>query len=268
MNKNSLGLTGKIIGFIIIVVLILVINPIVIIGAGDRGVVFNNFSGIESRVLGEGIHFRVPFVESVTKLSVRTQISNFEESGADSAGTQDSQRVDLKVTINWHLNPTQVNKIYQKVGDMTAVTTNVLSPAVKDSMKAAISHYVALDVQKNRDLVGSAALGLLQEKMKVYDVTIENLSITNINFSDQFNQAIEDAQVQQQKAKAAEYAVVTATNNANAAVAAATGQAKAQALLQQALTPELLQKMAIDKWNGSFPTYFGGGVLPFLNIGK
>src|SRR5258708_11607725 len=248
-------------GELVFLILIFVIAffPIVVIGAGQRGVVFNNFSGVENRILGEGVHSRIPFVESVIQMPVRTQATTFQEVGNNSAGTQDSQRVDVDVVINWRLNPAKVNQIYQQVGNIEAISDNILTNNVRDSVKASVSKYVALDVQRNRDNVAAKALELLQGKMKKYNVIVDNLSITNINFSDQFNQAIEDAQVQQQKSKAAEYAVLTAKNNAAATIATAQGQSQAQQLLQQALTPELLQKMWIDKWDGHVPQFEGSG---------
>jgi regulator of protease activity HflC (stomatin/prohibitin superfamily) len=176
--------------------------------------------------------------------------------------------VDVDVVLNWRLNAGEVNKIYQTVGNLDAVSSNVLENNVRDSIKAAVSKYVALDVQRNRDKVAATALESLQAKMKKYNVIVDNLSITNINFSEQFNQAIEDAQVQQQKAQAAEYAVKTATNNAAAAVATAQGQADSQKLVQQTLTPEILEKLWIEKWNGILPQYSTSNLpIPVFNIG-
>jgi len=269
MNQNKQRLIIVGIALFIAIIIIIAFFPIVVVGAGERGVVFNNTTGVENRILGEGVHFRVPLIENVVIMPVRTQISTYAETGADSAGTSDSQQVDIKVSVNWHLNAGEVNKIYQRVGDIDAIATNVLDNNTKDSIKAAVSKYVALDVQKNRDNVATTALNVLQTKMKQYYVVIDNLSITNINFSDKFNQAIEDAQVANQHAIAAENEVKTAQANAQATVATAQGQADAQKLLQQTLTSEILQKLSIEKWNGELPTYLGAGTpIPFLNLTK
>jgi prohibitin 1 len=251
-------------GMAVVLILIFVIAffPIVVVGAGERGVVFNNISGLEDRILGEGTHTRIPFVESVITMPIRTQATKFQEN----AGTSDSQTINLNVTVNWHLDPAKVNKIYQSIGNDDSVVSKVLTPNTQDAVKAATSKYVALDIQRNRDNVSTRALELLQTKVKRYDVVIDSLSITNINFGSEFNAAIEQAQVAQQNAKRAEYDVVRVQNEAKSAIAKATGEAEAQRLQQQSLTPELLQKMAIEKWKGEFPTYYGGGVLPFLNL--
>lgn len=269
MEENN-GMGGKLliggillfIGFIILIF----IFPVVVIGAGQRGVVFNNGSGVENRILGEGVHFRMPLIESVHSMNIRTQATTFDEKGADAAGTADSQQIDLKVTLNWHLDPNQVNKVYQSVGDNNDVINNVLTNNVQDAIKQSVSKYQALEVQKNRDTVARTALELLQIKVKPYHVIIENLSLTNINFSAEFNTAVEQAQVAQQDAKKAQYKVVQVTNEANAAIAKAKGEAEAQRQVQQSLTPELLQKMAIEKWNGALPQYSLGGSVPFIQI--
>jgi prohibitin 1 len=99
-------------------------------------------------------------------------------------------------------------------------------------------------------------------------IIVDNLSLTNINFSADFNNAVESAQVALQNAKRAEYDVKRVKNEADAAIAKAEGEAKAQQLQQQTLSPEVLQKLFLDKWDGHLPTYYGQGALPFLNIQK
>src|SRR5688500_5637602 len=107
--KMLLGVIG--------VILILTFFPIVIIGAGERGVVFNNFSGIEDRILGEGTHLRVPLLEMVTKVSVRTQKTDVKAEAA----SRDLQTVNTDIVVNWHLDASRVNRIFQQVGDEDAI---------------------------------------------------------------------------------------------------------------------------------------------------
>jgi len=113
-------------------------------------------------------------------------------------------------------------------------------------VKQAVSKYQALEVQKNRDVVAGNALALLQEKVARYHIIVENLSLTNINFSADFNTAVEQAQVAQQKAKQAEYTVTQVKNEAQAAIAKAQGEAEAQKLKQQTLTPLLVQQQLVE----------------------
>lgn len=265
MENNGIKIVGLIVAAIVVIFLFFTLLPFTIIGAGERGVVFNNFSGIENRILGEGIHFRMPLVESVIKMPIQTQAANFKEN----AGSSDSQSIEVDVTVNWHLDPSRVNRVYQTVGDIDAVVARVLTNNSQDAVKASVSKYAALEFQKNRENVRSSAQDLLQAKVKKYNVIIDNLSFTNINFSAEFNAAVEQAQVAQQKAKQAEYDVQRVTNEAQAAIAKAKGEAEAQKQVQQSLTPELLQKLFIERWNGVLPSYMGvGTALPFLDLNK
>lgn len=257
-----------ILGAVFIILLIVIPNlPIVVIGAGQRGVVFNNATGIENRIMGEGTHWKTPFFESVISMPIQTQATQFDEN----AGTSDSQSVDIKLTVNWHLDPARVNKIYQNIGSIDAVVSNVLTPNTQDAIKAATSKYVALAIQKNRDNVSANALSILQSKLKKYNIMVDALSITNINFSGQFNAAVEQAQVAEQQAKAAENKVAQAKAEADQAIAQAEGQAKAQQLQQQTLTPEYLELQWINKWNGVLPAYSFGSTnepLPIFSVNK
>lgn len=255
--------TGVILVIAAIVLIVGIANfPIVGVSAGHRAVIYNTVSG-QKRVATEGTTFRMPFVESVTDMSVQEQKSDFDEN----AGTKDSQSVDVKLTVNWHLDAGHVSDIYTRIGNLDQVGSVVFQNNTQDSIKAATSKYAALEIQQNRDNVAANALHILQEKVKPYHVIVDSLSITNINFTAQFNAAVEAAAEANQHAIQAQNEVAEAKAKAQAAVAQAQGQADAQKALQQTLTPELLQKYAIEKWDGHFPQYMlGGNTLPFINI--
>ncbi len=249
------------IGFVVFVI-VLINFPIVRVSAGHRAVLYNTITG-QKHIANEGTTFRIPFIETVTDMSVQEQKSDFEEN----AGTKDSQSVDMKVTINWHLDPAKVSDIYTKVGSLDGVNSVVLFNNTQDSIKQSTSKYVALEIQQNRDTVGSNALHLLQAKVKPFDVIVDSLSITNINFTSQFNAAVEAAAEANQRAIAAENKVKQTKAEAESAIAQAQGTAEAQKLVQESLTPELLQKLAIERWDGHFPQYMlGGNTLPFINV--
>ncbi|MDA8420235.1 MAG: hypothetical protein M0039_03105 [Pseudomonadota bacterium] len=96
-------------------------------------------------------------------------------------------------------------------------------------------------------------------------MVVDSVNITNFQFSPQYAQAIEEKQVAQQKALQATYDLQKAKVRALQRIVEATAQSKAQALLRQTLTPEIIQQEAIQKWNGVLPTVTsGGGVLPMI----
>lgn len=273
INVNAIKLW--VIGAVLFIAAIIVIAnfPIVVVGAGQRGVVFNNATGVEDRILGEGTHFRAPFVESVHMMSVRVQKSEFEESTA----SKDLQSITMKVAVNWQLNPNKVNKIYQQVGDTDTIVATILNNRVQQAVKANVSHYTAEQVQTNRDKLASEISESLAKSLKGYDIVLSNVSIVDLNYTAEFNQAIENKQLAQQDAEKASYLKQKAENEAAATIAKANGdasavkinadaQAHAQSVLQQSLTPELLQKMLIERWNGAYPQYMLGNSVPLLQL--
>lgn len=236
--------------------------PIVIVGAGQRGVVFNNFSGIEDRVLGEGTHFRVPFLQNITKVSVRTQKTDVKAEAA----SKDLQTVTTDIVVNWHLDASKVNRIYQQIGDELTVRDRIIIPAVNEVVKAATAKLTAGEILAKRAELKSDLDKLLSERLKKFDVLLDDVSVTNVNFSPEFNRAIEQKQVAQQEAERALFKAQEASATAQATVNLARGEAEANRLKQQSLTSELLQLRAIEKWDGRLPTYTGGDSTPFINI--
>lgn len=248
------------VGFMALVFL-LFFFPIVIIGAGERGVIFNSATGIEDRILDEGTHFRIPFVQSVTSISVRTQKTDVKAEAA----SKDLQTVNTEIVVTWHLDSGKVNTIYQQIGDEDAVKDRIIVPAVSETVKAATAKLTAGEVLARRSELKADLDALLGERLRKSNVILDDVSITNVTFSDQFNKAIEDKQVAQQEAERAVFKAQEAEQTANANINLAKGEAEANRLKRESLTPELLQLRAVEKWNGILPTVTGA-TTPFVNI--
>jgi len=86
-------------------------------------------------------------------------------------------------------------------------------------------------------------------------VLVKTLLITNHDFSDEFNKAIEDKKIAEQGALAAKFTLERMKL-----------EAEAQKIKQASLSPMVLQEMAINKWDGKMPTYMGNDNLPFITI--
>jgi regulator of protease activity HflC (stomatin/prohibitin superfamily) len=231
------------------------------VGAGQRGVVFNAATGVENRILGEGVHFRVPLLESVTMVSVRVQKTDVKAEAA----SKDLQTVNTDIVVNWHLDSGKVNKIYQKVGDEDAIRDRIIIPAVNEVVKAATAQMNVSDILGRRSELKANVDKLLSERLSGYDVLLDDVSIVNVSFSAEFNKAIEQKQVAQQEAERALFKTQEASASAQAAINIARGEAEANRLKQQSLSSELLQLRAIEKWDGKMPQVTSGGT-PFINL--
>lgn len=251
----------SLVGGLVLLIVLIAVFPIVIIGAGERGVVFNNASGVEDRILTEGTHVRIPFLESVTSMDVKTQKTDVKAEAA----SKDLQTVNTDIVVNWHLDAGKVNKVYQSVGDEDAVKDRIIIPAVNEVVKAATAQKTASEVLSLRPQLKADIDKLLSERLIKFSIILDDVSIVNVAFSPEFNRAIEAKQVAQQQAEQAVFKAQEASQSAQAAINIARGEAEANRLKQQSITPELLQLNAISKWNGVLPQVTSGGT-PFINL--
>jgi regulator of protease activity HflC (stomatin/prohibitin superfamily) len=261
-NNIGLNLALYITGGIVLLFVAIFLKPFAIVNAGERGVVMR-LGQVQDTVLSEGIHPIVPIVTSVKRLSVRVQKNDFK---ADAA-SKDLQKVTTELTVNWHMDPRRVNKIYQQVGDSEQIVNGIVTPAVSEVLKAATAKKTAEEIITKRTELKDEIDNNLKKRLAAYGLLVDDVSLVNFSFSPEFSKAIESKQIAEQEAKQAEFVALKATKDAEAEVNRAKGQAEAQRLQRQTLTPELLQKQAIEKWNGQFPTVMGGsGALPFINL--
>lgn len=239
---------------IVLIIAFFVLNPIVIIGAGQRGVVFNNASGIEDKVLGEGLHFRAPFVQSVKTMPVKVGRNDINAE----AGSKDLQVVNTVITVNWRLDPNQVHRVYQTIGNIDDVLDRIVVPAVNETVKASVAQKTAEEVLTKRPELKGDIEQRLSERLKTYNVILTDVSIVDVKFSAEFDKAIEQKQIAQQESQRAEFIANQKTAEARGEVERAKGIAESQRLIQQTITPELLEKLKIEKWNGQLPQYVVG----------
>lgn len=241
---------------------ITLLKSFVTVNPGERGVVIT-FGKVQNAILDEGIHPVLPFITSVKKLNVRIQKTDIEAS----AGTKDLQSVKTKLALNWYIDPTKVNKIYQQIGDENQITTQIITPAITEVLKAATPKKTAEQILTQREELKNVIDGAIKARLAVYGIKVSEVAIIDVAFSREFAKAIEAKQIAEQQAKQADYEALKATKQAEADVNRAKGQAEAQRLMRQTLTPQILQKQAIEKWNGQFPQVMSGnGALPFINI--
>jgi regulator of protease activity HflC (stomatin/prohibitin superfamily) len=237
-------------------------RPFAIVNAGERGVVMR-LGRVQNAVLDEGFHFVLPFVTSVKNMSVRVQRSDIKAQAA----SKDLQDVTTELALNWHVDPAKVNTVYQRIGDETEILQRIINPAVSEVLKAATAKKNVEEILTKRTELKNEIDQALKTRLTPYGLAVDDVSLVDFLFSPEFNKAIEAKQVAEQQAKQAEFVALKATKDAEAEVNRAKGQAEAQRLQRSTLTPDLLQKQAIEKWDGKFPTYMGGnGPLPFINV--
>jgi prohibitin 1 len=248
---------------LVIVFLAILSKFFVIVNAGERGVLMQ-FGKVQEQILGEGLHVIVPTVYSVKKLSVRVQK---QESSAE-ASSKDLQDVFTDVALNWHIIPDEANAIFQQIGDEKEVVDRIIDPAVEEVLKAVMAKYTAEEIITKRGEVKAAVDEFLTLRLVTYHIAVDDISLVHVHFSQRFSDAVEAKQIAEQEAKTGEFLALKAVKQAEAKVNLAKGEAEVQRLLRDNLTPELLERQAIEKWDGKLPLIVGDGGKNLLDLRK
>jgi regulator of protease activity HflC (stomatin/prohibitin superfamily) len=256
----------------IIVIIVIMAESIVIVEAGHRGVVLY-LGAVENRVLGEGVHFIAPFLEQVVPMEVRTQKFQAEASAA----SNDLQEVQTVIAVNYRIDPTEANKIYQTLG--VNYGDRVISPTIQESVKASVAKFNAEDLITKRETAKSVIANAISNTLSKNDIQTQNVFITDFKFSDAFASQIEQKVVAFQKyltelnnlrsvSVVANQSVAQAEGQARATAAKATGESQAIKIITSQLreSPEYLQWQAISKWNGQMPYALGSSGFPFFQL--
>jgi len=257
---------------LLLVAFIILWGTFVIVPAGHRGVVLW-WGSVEKRIMGEGLNFKVPVAEGVIKVDVRVQPHPFKEIDAAS---KEYQMVKLTGMMNFHIDPSFVNDLYQKVG--LDFANKVIDPAFNDFVKEVVPIYPITEILPKREEIRKRAMMKLGDNLARYHIVVDDIYFANIRFSLEYEKAVEAKQVAQQQVETqrqilaqreieAQQKVATAKGEAESILVVAQGQAKANEVLSRSISPILVEYKGIEKWNGILPQ-FTGGAVPFIDIGK
>ncbi|HSG71631.1 MAG TPA: prohibitin family protein [Planctomycetaceae bacterium] len=256
------------VGAIAVIFVILVLNPFVKIDAGERGVLLN-FGAVQDDVLGEGLHFRVPIMQTVVKMDVKIQKSETRSEAA----SKDLQDIKSLIALNYHIIPDKANWVYQNIG--ISFKERIIDPNVQEAVKAVTAKYTAVQLIGERETVSTAIKDALSEKLADYNLYVDGFSVIDFSFSKKFTDAIESKQEAEQFALRAQRDLERIKIEAEQKVAQAKAEAESLRLQKQQITKELIElrkieamREAIAKWNGTVPNVLltGGGATPFISL--
>jgi regulator of protease activity HflC (stomatin/prohibitin superfamily) len=224
------------------------------VSTGSVGVI-TNFGKVTGTVLDSGWHIVGP-VDHVTELSVRTITTQTDAS----CFSKDLQDVTITLAVQTRITKENATKIYQNFG---VEFMSQATPKILDALKAETAKYDAAEIIANRDQIRSEALKAAQDRLQGF-VEVQDLSIVNVAFSDDYAKAIEAKQVAQQRAEQAKYELQQAEVEADKKVASAKGEAEAIQIRGDALAknPAVIDLELINKWDGKAPETLvsnGGG---------
>lgn len=252
--------------------------------AGSRGVM-THFGKVQPGVLDEGLYFLLPFRDAVHLLSVRVQ----KTEAHTEAASKDLQKVSVKLALNWNIDPMTVQTLFQQVGTEENIVARIIDPAVSEVLKAASAKLTAEEILTKRIELKQTIDDALKTRLATYNILVRDVALVDLDFTPEFNHAVEAKQIAEQLSQQAEYEANKATIDAKAGVNKAKGEAEASvtraeadatsmltrakaeaesnALKQKTLTQELIRYETVRRWDGKLPSVTGGPI-PFITLPK
>ena len=285
--RDRMKITAKLLTapVILIIVTLLLFVSAYTIDEGQRGVILRN--GALSGEAGPGMHFKIPLIGAVEKISTRTKSRTYNKVLAYS---RDQQPASLELSVTYRLPVDKVADIYTQFGGETGLVNRVLDRRVLDEVKNVFGQFNAVTAIQERARLVTDMTDALRAAVDA-PITILSLQLENIDFSDIYEQSIEQrmlAEVEVQKVRqnavreeeTAKITVTKAKADAEAQLALARATAESARLLGEAEAsairakgsalrdnPALVALISAERWDGKLPqTMVPGGALPFVNI--
>ena len=269
--------------FLACAALMILLSSLHVVPAGRAGLV-KRFSAVTGREVGPGLQITWPFFESLVIYDTRVQRVPFENLEAASA---EYQLVKTTGTLNYRLNADALSWLFQNVGDQHTLEEKVLVPALQQHVKAILPLYPILGILPNRDKIADELTVALQHAFEGY-VTDDgepvvfftpnekstkgaaSVFLQNLDFTDQFDHAVEEKQIQEQKVATEQNILKQKEIQKQQAITEAEGKAQANRLLAASLEVQgeaVVQLRAIDKLAENVKLIIvpeGQGLIPIL----
>lgn len=259
-NKKRNVILGTIIGVAIIVLF----ASITTVPTGHVGIK-TRFGKVQDDVINEGLNFKVPFIEKIVRIDCRTQKTEM----ANATATKDLQEVTFTIAVNYNITNETANELYRTTG--VNYQEIVLNPAVLESIKAVTAQYTAEELITKRSEVSNKMQETLKGKIENKGFNVVDFNIIDLDFSAEYNQAIEKKQVAEQQAKQAQYELEKARVENEKKIENAKADAEVMRQQNSQITEQTLrlkelenQSKLIDKWNGQLPTTVTNDVMSIL----
>jgi len=242
-----------ILGSIILIILIVVFSSIKTVPTGTVGVK-TRFGAVQSTVINEGINLKVPFIEKIVLINCKTQKIDI----TSESSTRDMQTVNVSIAVNYNVNKSTANSLYQEVG--LNYEEIIIKPAMLESIKASMAQYTAEELITKRSEVSDKIKETLISKISERGFVVTGFNITDIIFSDTYNQAIEQKAVAQQQVETAKANLEKQQIENQQKISIAETEARVMEIQNSQITEKTLelkklenQNEFIKKWNGQLP---------------
>ncbi len=254
---------------IAIIAIIFLKSFVQIVPTGSVGVK-TRFGAVQKVVVNEGINFKIPFIEKIILINCKTQIIDT----ASESSTRDMQTVNVTIAVNYNVKKETANSLYQEVG--VNYESIIIEPAMLESIKSSMAQYTAEELITKRAEVSEKIKDTLITKISERGFIVTGFNITNIEFSDAYNQAIEQKAVAQQEVETAKANLEKQQIQNQQRISVAETDAEVMRLQNSQITDNTLRlkeienkKSFIEKWNGILPsTMLSDTVSAMFGVGN
>ncbi|MDZ7704168.1 MAG: prohibitin family protein [Trueperaceae bacterium] len=240
----------------------------VVIPAGNRGVVFNVFGGVQDSELGEGVHIILPLLQQVTVYDIRQQELTLARETNDQITARSSEGLEIivDVTVLYQIAPSEVSRIHQDIGP--SYESVRVRPEIRSQIRDGISEFNAASlISTERSELQQRIESNLVEGLSADNILVLSVLLRDVSIPESITRAIEEKQAAEQQIEveenrlqqaevSAQRRVVEAEGERDAQIARAQGEAEALSLRGQAIreNPEIIQLEAVERLSPSIQT--------------
>lgn len=279
-EKTGVSIVACLIGIALVIAFFIVPFSFHTVSSGQVAVV-KHLGKIED-VKTAGTHYDMWVTNKYIKYD--TKVQNLDTQTM--AYSSDAQTMDIQMTIQYQILTDKVVDIATQYGKLNVLENRITSIAIEKT-KSVLSSHKAMDIIANRATISPAVETAIKSAIgDEYFVNVTAVVLTNIDFSDAFELAVEEKMIAEQaklkadyenqtkvakaeadaqaKLKTAQAEIEIAKAQAEAKKIAAEAEAAANKIIDESVTDKIIEKTYADSWDGKLPTVVGDGdyILP------